>query len=72
MRGTVMYGPGDVRVEDVPEPQIVEPTDAIIRIVRACVCGRVAARRGRRGIRRDGRTAGDQGAPPPAGITPRA
>jgi threonine dehydrogenase-like Zn-dependent dehydrogenase len=34
-----MYGPGDVRVEDVPEPQIVEPTDAIIRIVRACVCG---------------------------------
>src|SRR3954470_23243927 len=39
MRGTLMYGPGDVRVEDVPEPSIVEPTDAIIRIVRACVCG---------------------------------
>jgi threonine dehydrogenase-like Zn-dependent dehydrogenase len=39
MRGTLMYGPGDVRVEDVPEPGIVEPTDAIIRIVRACVCG---------------------------------
>src|SRR3954471_7952193 len=39
MRGTVMYGPGDVRVEDVPEPSIVEPTDAVIRIVRACVCG---------------------------------
>jgi threonine dehydrogenase-like Zn-dependent dehydrogenase len=34
-----MYGPGDVRVEDVPEPSIVEPTDAIIRIVRACICG---------------------------------
>jgi threonine dehydrogenase-like Zn-dependent dehydrogenase len=34
-----MYGPGDVRVEDVPDPSIVEPTDAIIRIVRACVCG---------------------------------
>jgi threonine dehydrogenase-like Zn-dependent dehydrogenase len=39
MRGTLMYGPGDVRVEDVPEPSIVERTDAIIRIVRACVCG---------------------------------
>jgi threonine dehydrogenase-like Zn-dependent dehydrogenase len=39
MRGTLMYGPGDVRVEEVPEPGIVEPTDAIIRIVRACVCG---------------------------------
>src|SRR3954462_8718941 len=39
MRGTVMYGPGDVRVEDVPEPSIVEATDAVIRIVRACVCG---------------------------------
>src|SRR3954454_24534281 len=39
MRGTLMYGPGDVRVEDVPEPSIVESTDAIIRIVRACVCG---------------------------------
>src|SRR4051812_22562999 len=39
MRGTLMYGPGDVRVEDVPEPSIVEPTDAVIRIVRACVCG---------------------------------
>jgi threonine dehydrogenase-like Zn-dependent dehydrogenase len=34
-----MYGPRDVRVEDVPEPSIVEPTDAIIRIVRACICG---------------------------------
>jgi threonine dehydrogenase-like Zn-dependent dehydrogenase len=39
MRGTLMYGPRDVRVEDVPEPTIVAPTDAIIRIVRACVCG---------------------------------
>jgi threonine dehydrogenase-like Zn-dependent dehydrogenase len=39
MRGTLMYGPRDVRVEDVAEPAIVEPADAIIRIVRACVCG---------------------------------
>jgi threonine dehydrogenase-like Zn-dependent dehydrogenase len=39
MRATFMYGPGDVRVEDAPEPSIAEPTDAIIRIVRACICG---------------------------------
>ncbi|KOU22650.1 IMP dehydrogenase [Streptomyces sp. WM6368] len=34
-----MYGPGDVRVENVPDPEIVEPTDAIVRITLACVCG---------------------------------
>src|SRR2546421_6898858 len=39
MRATVMYGAGDVRIENVPDPQIIEPTDAIIRVTRACVCG---------------------------------
>jgi threonine dehydrogenase-like Zn-dependent dehydrogenase len=39
MRATVMYGPGDVRVEEWDEPQIVEATDAIIRVSAACVCG---------------------------------
>jgi threonine dehydrogenase-like Zn-dependent dehydrogenase len=39
MRATVMYGPGDVRVEDRDEPRIVEPTDAMIRVSAACVCG---------------------------------
>ncbi|MDO8105956.1 alcohol dehydrogenase catalytic domain-containing protein [Isoptericola sp. b441] len=39
MRATVMYGAGDVRVETVPDPSIVEPTDAIVRSVRACICG---------------------------------
>lgn len=39
MRATVMHSAGDVRIEDVPEPAIVEPTDAIMRVVRACVCG---------------------------------
>jgi hypothetical protein len=39
MRGAVMYGPGDVRVEERDEPQIVEPTDAIIGVSAACVCG---------------------------------
>jgi threonine dehydrogenase-like Zn-dependent dehydrogenase len=39
MRATVMYGPGDVRVEEREEPKIVEATDAIIRVSAACVCG---------------------------------
>jgi threonine dehydrogenase-like Zn-dependent dehydrogenase len=39
MRATIMYGAGDVRVENVPDPAIVEPTDAIMRVVRACICG---------------------------------
>lgn len=39
MRGTVLYGPRDIRFEDVPEPRIEKPTDAIIRISAACVCG---------------------------------
>jgi len=39
MKGTVLYGPRDVRFEDRPEPQIEKPTDAIIRIAATCVCG---------------------------------
>jgi threonine dehydrogenase-like Zn-dependent dehydrogenase len=39
MRGAVIHGPGDVRLEERPDPQIVEPTDAVIRTVVACVCG---------------------------------
>jgi threonine dehydrogenase-like Zn-dependent dehydrogenase len=39
MRGAVMHAPGEVRVEAREAPQIVEPTDAIIRVSAACVCG---------------------------------
>ena len=39
MRATVMYGAGDVRVEKVPDPDLTEATDAVIRVSRACVCG---------------------------------
>jgi threonine dehydrogenase-like Zn-dependent dehydrogenase len=39
MKGTVLYGPRDVRFEDRPEPKIEKPTDAIIRITATCVCG---------------------------------
>src|SRR3954462_6981522 len=34
-----MYGAGDVRVENVPDARIKEPTDALLRITRACICG---------------------------------
>jgi threonine dehydrogenase-like Zn-dependent dehydrogenase len=39
MRATVMYRAGDVRVENVPDPRLVEPTDAIVRVTRAAICG---------------------------------
>jgi threonine dehydrogenase-like Zn-dependent dehydrogenase len=34
-----MYEAGDVRVVDVPDPQLVDPTDAIVRVTSACICG---------------------------------
>jgi threonine dehydrogenase-like Zn-dependent dehydrogenase len=34
-----MYGAGDVRVEHVPDPGLVEPTDALLTVTRACICG---------------------------------
>jgi threonine dehydrogenase-like Zn-dependent dehydrogenase len=34
-----MYGAGDVRVEDVPDPTLHEPTDALVRVLRSCICG---------------------------------
>ena len=39
MRATTIYGPGDVRLEEAPDPRLVEPTDAVVRVVAACVCG---------------------------------
>ncbi len=39
MRATYMYGAGDVRVIDVPDPTITHPTDALVRVVRASICG---------------------------------
>ena len=39
MRGAVLYGPRDVRFEERPEPTIVQPTDAIIRLSATCICG---------------------------------
>ena len=39
MRATIMYGAGDVRVETVSDARVIEHTDAVIRIKRACICG---------------------------------
>jgi threonine dehydrogenase-like Zn-dependent dehydrogenase len=39
MRATIIHAPGDIRVENVPEPKITASTDAVIRTVATCVCG---------------------------------
>ena len=39
MRATLMYGAGDVRVENVPDPTLQLPTDAVVQVLRACICG---------------------------------
>lgn len=39
MHATVMYGAGDVRIETVPDARIIEPTDALVRVTRAAICG---------------------------------
>src|SRR5262245_20510233 len=39
MRANIHHGPFDMRIEDVPDPRIEQPTDAIVKITHACVCG---------------------------------
>jgi threonine dehydrogenase-like Zn-dependent dehydrogenase len=39
MLGTILRGPRDVRCKEVPEPKILKPTDAIIRLAATCICG---------------------------------
>lgn len=39
MKATVLHAPGDVRLEEVAEPKILKPTDAIIRLAATCICG---------------------------------
>lgn len=39
MKATVYHGPGDVRVEDVPDAGLRNSTDAVVRVTHACVCG---------------------------------
>ena len=39
MKATLIYGKGDIRIENVPDPEIKDPTDAVVRVVRSCICG---------------------------------
>lgn len=39
MQATMLYGARDIRFEDRPDPKILKPTDAIVRVAAACVCG---------------------------------
>jgi threonine dehydrogenase-like Zn-dependent dehydrogenase len=39
MRGAILHAPGDVRIEQRDDPEIINPTDAIIRMAATCVCG---------------------------------
>src|SRR5579885_3389515 len=39
MQGTVLHWPRDIRFEDIADPTIVEPTDAIVRLSATCICG---------------------------------
>jgi hypothetical protein len=39
VRATVIHGPFDIRLETVPDPRVMLPTDAVVRVVASCVCG---------------------------------
>ena len=39
MKAVVFHGIGDIRLEDVPEPTLREPTDAIVRLTASAICG---------------------------------
>ena len=39
MKASVYHGPRDIRVEDVPDATVREPTDALVRVTHACICG---------------------------------
>src|SRR6266852_6876360 len=39
MRATVMYGAGDVRIENVPDARLIQPTDALVHVTGAGICG---------------------------------
>ena len=39
MKAAIFKGPGDIEVGERPDPAILEPTDAVVRVVLACVCG---------------------------------
>ncbi|WP_409484698.1 zinc-dependent alcohol dehydrogenase family protein [Arsenicicoccus dermatophilus] len=39
MRATMIHAPRDIRLEQTPDPTVLAPTDAVVRVVRSCICG---------------------------------
>lgn len=39
MRATTIHGPGDIRLQEVPDPQLAAATDAVVRVTAGCICG---------------------------------
>ena len=39
MRAAIFHAPGNIRIENVPDSKLQQPTDAIVRITHACICG---------------------------------
>jgi len=39
MKAVVFHGVGDIRLDDVPEPKIQEPTDAVVELTSSAICG---------------------------------
>lgn len=39
MKATILHAPGDIRLDEVPDPVLVAPTDALVRVTASCVCG---------------------------------
>lgn len=39
MRAAMLYGPGDIRFEEVPDPRITKPSDGIVKVIASCICG---------------------------------
>jgi len=39
MRAAIFNAPKDITIGDRPSPAVQEPTDAVVRVVLACVCG---------------------------------
>ncbi len=39
MRAAIFHAPGDIRIDNVPDSKLQQPTDAIVRITHACICG---------------------------------
>lgn len=39
MRAVVWHGVGDIRIDEVPDPKVQEPTDAVVRLTASAICG---------------------------------